>query len=134
MTLQQLIDQAAFLIGAVDSGQSATAAESADMLRSLNQMMSMWKQEDKDLQWPPQDTLTDTYPLPLWTEEAVIYNLAVRAATVFDLAVPPDVAAIAGNGERFITKTLINNNLKEKDMSHLPSGGGRNSILTDSYR
>jgi len=105
-----------------------------ELLRALNQMLTMWAQEDKDLQWPPQDTLSDTYPLPLWTEEAVTYNLAVRGATLFDLAAPPDVAFIASESQKFIAKTLINNNLVQKDMSHMPAGGGRWNILTDSIR
>lgn len=133
MTLQQLLDRAGVLIGAVESGDSLTADESADLLSALNQMMSMWALEDKDLKWPPQDTLGDTYPLDLWTEEPVIYNLAVRAATLFDLAVPPDVAFIANSGESFIAKTLINNSLLPRDMSHMPAGGGRWNIITDSY-
>lgn len=134
MTLQQLLDRAGVLIGAVESGNSLTAAESSDLLSALNGMMTMWAQDDKDLQWPPQDTLTDTYPLPLWTEEPVVYNLAVRAATLFDLSVPPDVAFIANKGESFIAKTLINNNMIPLDMSHMPAGGGRWNIITDSWR
>jgi hypothetical protein len=134
MTLQQLINQALFLIGAVESGQDATAAESADMLRALNQMLTMWAKEDKDLKYPPQDTLSDNYPLPLWTEDPVVYNLAVKGATLFNLPVPPDVAFIASEGQKFIAKTLINNNLEQKDMSHMPAGGGRWNIVTDSIR
>jgi len=134
MTLQSLLNRAGVLIGAVESGDSLTATESADLLSALNGMMTMWAQDDKDLQWPPQDTLTDTYPLPVWTEEAVIYNLAVRGATLFDLAVPPDVAFIANNGEKFIAKVLINSNLIPLDMKHMPSGSGRWNILTDAYR
>lgn len=133
MTLQQLINQAMFLIGALDSGQDATATESADLLRVLNQMMAMWAQEDKDLKFPPQDTLSDTYPLPLWTEEPVAYNLAVRAGPLFDLPVPPNVAVLADEGQRFIAKTIINNKVTSKDMTHLPAGGGRWNILTDTY-
>lgn len=134
MTLQQLINQALILIGAVESGSDATATESADMLRALNQMMTTWAEEDKDLKYPPQDTLSDTFPLPMWTEQPIAYNLATRAATLFDLPVPPDVAFIAREGESFIAKTLINNGLKSKDMSHMPAGGGRWNIVTDSIR
>lgn len=134
MTLQADIDQACILIGAVDSGNSATTTETADMLTAWNQMMQMWKQDDKDLQWPPQDTVGDSYPLPLWTKEAVIYNLAVRGATLFNVPVPPDVAYIASEGKKFIEKTLINNKVLPLDMSHMPAGGGRSNILTDSIR
>ena len=134
MTIQEMINQAMILIGALESGQSPTSAESADMLRALNQMMTMWAENDMDLQYPPQDTLGDTYPLPLWTEEPVIYNLAVRGATLFDLPVPPDVAFIAQEGQSFVAKILINNKTTQKDMSHLPAGGGRWNIITDSVR
>ena len=134
MTNQGMLDRAGVLIGAVESGDSLKTEESADLLSALNGMMAMWALEDKDLQYPPQDTLTDTFPLGLWTEEPVAYNLAVRAATLFDLPVPPDVAFIARSGESFIAKTLINNNLVQKDMSHMPYGGGRWNILTDSIR
>ena len=134
MTLQQLIDRAMVLIGAVASGDSATATESAEMLSALNQMHTTWALDDKDLQWPPQDTLGDTYPLPLWTEEPVIYNLAVRGATLFNLPIPVGVAIIASEGQKFIAKTLINSNLLDKDMRHMPAGGGRWNILTDSVR
>lgn len=134
MTLQKFLDWAGFLIGAVESGESLTAAESDDLLRALNSMLTMWAKEDKDLQWPPQDTLTDTYPLQLWTQEPVVYNLAVRAATLFSLPVPPDVAFIASEGQKFVAKTLINNKTEQKDMSHMPSGGGRWNIITDSIR
>ena len=72
MTLQQMVNRAMTLIGALDSGGTPTTDESADMLSALNQMLTMWALDDKDLQWPPQDTLGDTYPLPLWTEEPVI--------------------------------------------------------------
>jgi len=134
MTLQELFDKAGLLIGANDSGDSLTPEESADLLSALNSMMAMWAMDDKDLQWPPQDTLGDTYPLPQWTEEPVIYNLAVRAATLFDLSVPPDVAFIANEGAKFIAKTLINNKTIPLDMSHMPAGGGRWNIITDSWR
>lgn len=134
MTIQEALNQAALLIGAIESGGSLTADESADLLRALNQMMAMWAEDDKDLQWPPQDTLTDDFPLQMWTEQPIVYNLAVLGATLFDLPVPNHVAFIAGEGQSFIAKTLINNKTEDKDMSHLPSGGGRWSIITDSRR
>lgn len=134
MTLQQMINRAMVLIGALNSGGTPTADESADMLSALNGMMAMWAQDDKDLQYPPQDTLTDTYPLPSWTEEPVIYNLATRGATLFDVPVPPDVAFIANEGSKFIAKVLINNKMTPLDMSHMPAGGGRWNIVTDTIR
>jgi hypothetical protein len=134
MTNQKMLDRAMFLIGNLEAGETTTAADSADLLAALNGMMAMWALEDKDLQYPPQDTLTDTFPLPLWTEEPIAYNLAMRAATLFSLPVPPDVAFIARSGEIFIAKTLINNKLLPLDMRHMPAGGGRWSIVTDSVR
>lgn len=132
MTNQELIERAMILIGALDSGGTPTSAELSDMLSALNQMMAMWAENDMNLQFPPQDTLGDTYPLQLWTEEPVAYNLAVRAATLFDLPVPPDVAFMANEGASFIAKKLINDALEPADLSHMPAGGGRWNIITDS--
>lgn len=134
-TNQQTINNAMFHIGAVDSGNDATPEESADMLAALNKMMAMWAQQDKDLNFPPQDTLSDTLPAPLWAEEAIEYNLAIRGATLFSLPVTPDVAVMARESASFIAQQVINLNLKPADMSHMPYGeGNRWNILTDEFR
>lgn len=135
MTNQQAIDQALFFVGVIQAGASGTATDSADALRLLNQMMAQWALDDKDLQFPPQDTLADTFPIPLWAEEGVVANLAIRSAAQHGKPVSNDLFALAKNGRDFIAKTLINTKLESKDMSHMPVGtGARWNILTDTLR
>ena len=135
MTNQQAIDKALFMVGILSAGDSANATDSADMLDQLNQMMASWAVDDKDLQFPPQDTLSDTFPVPAWAEEGVISNLAIRAAALFEVAVPQQTAMIAMDGLKLIAKTIINANMKPLDMWHMPRGiRSRFDIITGFTR
>lgn len=133
MTNQELIDKSLYELAVLDSGDSATANDSADMLDILNGMMAMWALSDKDLQWPPQDTLSDTAPLPRWAEQGVIANLAVEAAPTFQMKVTPELIRKADLGAAAIARILINEKLEGADMSHLPLGrNSRWNIETDT--
>ena len=122
MTNQDAIDQAMFYAGILSAGDSANATDSADMLTQLNQMMAAWSVDSKDLQFPPQDTLTDTFPVPAWAESGVIANLGIRACTLFEMTVTQQLAVLASEGYKLIAKTLINKGLEPRDMSHMPQG------------
>lgn len=132
-TNQNVIDLALAKIDVIEAGESANSTDSATALGLLNRMMAEWGQRDMDFNWFKQDTLGDTIPVPDWAEEGVISNLAVRAAVDFSAIVTPFLATEAMEGRRTIGNTLINLNLEQADMSHLPQGrdSGRN-ILTDS--
>ena len=124
MTNQEAIDQALYSLGILQEGQSANATMSATCLDLLNQMMTAWAVEDKDLQFPPQDTLGDTFPVPVWAESAVIDNLAISAASTLNGYISQALAIRASNGESLVVKTLINAGLQPADMSHMPVGNG----------
>ena len=132
-TNQEIIDRAAFELGYIESGSSVGATDSADALTDFNGMMSEWRESDRDFNWFSQDTLSEVCPIPDWSERGVVSNLAVSLGAVFTIPVKPDLAAKAHKGLNVITRTLINLNLKQADMTHLPQGrdSGRN-ILTDS--
>jgi len=128
MTNQELIDKALQEISAVDSGSSATAAESADMLDMLNSMMAKWSMDSMDLQFPPQDTLGDTCPIPTWAEEAVISNLAMTASPSFVSSyISPLLAAKASMGLLLVKRVCINSELRPVDLSYLPGGSATSS-------
>jgi len=131
MTNQDAIDQAMRYAGILAAGDSATATDSADMLTELNQMLAAWAVDDKDLQFPPQDTLSDTFPVQAWAEGAVISNLGTRACAAFELPVSQELAMLASNGRNIVAKVLIGANMRPLDMSHMPKGAGnRGNILT----
>lgn len=134
-TNQATIDVALGKIGVIEAGESANATDSATTLGILNRMMEQWSQRSMDFNWFTQDTLTDTLPVPKWAEGAIIANLAVNAASDFRVTVTAEVGKEATEGIRTIGNTLINGNLENMDMSHLPQGSGRYSrydIETDT--
>lgn len=136
MTNQQLIDKALAEINVLTEGDSASAAQSSVMLTQLNQMMAMWSVNDMDLQFPPQDTLGDTAPIPSWAELGVIASLGILAAPTFAGGVVTNVLMDKARlGVGVIQKVLLLAKLKPVDLSYLPAGSGRysnsNSILTD---
>ena len=124
-TNTQIIEWALQEIYVLPQGQSADGTQLQDGLDALNRMMAMWAMEDKDLNFPPQDTAGATTPIPIWAEEAVITNLAVNMASVYQVQIPPLLAIRASRGEQMVGNVLINLNLEKADMSHLPQGTGR---------
>ena len=133
-TNQQIIDKALSDLGVIESSDSANATDSADALVDLNNMMAEWRISDKDLDWFSQDTLSATIPIPDWAEDAVIKNLAVKCSTTFRTPVTQMVVQQAEEGRNLVARTLINLNLGQADMTHMPQGEGRygRNILTDS--
>lgn len=133
-TNQQIIDRALREIGVVEGGSSADATDSADTLTDLNGMMAQWRKSSMDLDFFPQDDLTATCPVPDWAEEAVVSNLAVKAAVTFRANVTQALGMKAHDGKNLVGRTLINLNLEQADMTHMPQGEGQygRSILTDS--
>ena len=134
ITVQETIDRALGDIGVIEYSDTADATDSADSLIDLNQMMAEWKLSSMDLDYFPQDDLTATMPIPDWAEGAVISNLAIKCSTTFRARVPQNVYDEAREGKNLVARTLINLNLEQADMTHLPQGEGKfgRSILTDS--
>jgi len=113
-------------VAIVADGQTASASELADGLTELNQMMAMWAINDRDVGYFPQDTGSDTCPIPIWAEQAVRSNLAVNLAAIFRVPVSQATAMRASEGKDFITKTCINAKLEGVDNDHMPYGSPNN--------
>ena len=122
MTNIQIITKALQEIGLVAEGEEPTGEQGFDALDALNQMMAEWAVSDRDLNFPPQDTLSATCPIPAWAEDGVISNLAVNCCSIFRVPATGVLVDRANTGLNTITRTLINLNLEGADMSHLPRG------------
>ena len=133
-TNTQIITKALQEIGVLQEGQVPTAQQSSDALDIMNQMITQWKIQDIDLSYPPQDTASATFPLPIWAERAVITNLAVELAPSYKKGISQILAVKADDSLDTIAILVMNNNLKPADMSHLPQGTAkyRYNIETDT--
>ena len=132
-TNQNIIDKALYNLGYIEYGANADATDAADALDDLNIMMAQFEQQDMDLNWFPQDTLSATCPIPRWAERGIAANLALELAATFNVAPTPSLVKKADEGMEAILNTLINNKLTGLDMSHLPQGDNyRYDIDTDN--
>lgn len=134
ITVQATIDKALADLSVIEYSDTANATDSADALVDLNAMMAEWKVSDMDLDYFPQNDLTATMPIPDWAESAVKSNLAIKCSTTFRAQVTQAVFDEAREGKNLVVRTLLNLNLEQADMRHLPQGEGRfgRNILTDS--
>ena len=130
-TNQQYIDRALGELELVEAGASADATDSADAMAFMNHMVAGWSVSDIDFNWFPQDTLGDTPPIPDWAEGAVISNLAVYLSVPFNAQVSQMLYTKAEDGMNLILRTMLNLNLEQADMTHLPQGSNTTrNILT----
>jgi len=133
LTNQQVIDKALGELEIVEAGDSADATDSADAMTVLNQMMAAWGVSDMDFNFFPQDTLSDTCPIPEWSEEGVISNLAVKLSVPFNAVVSQMLFEKAREGRNLIGRTFINLNLEGSDMTHLGATRNRYNLTTDTF-
>ena len=133
-TNTKIITDALQEIAIVADGQTASASELADGLTELNQMMAEWSIDDMDVGYFPQDTGSDTCPVPIWAERGVKANLAVALAASYRVSVSAETAFKATDSLSFIAKTCINNKVEGVDNDHMPQGtaSSRWNITTDS--
>jgi len=128
MTNQELIDRALIAAGIIEAGAAGDATDSADALEMLNEMMADWDKGSIKLNWFTQDTLGETVPVPIWARGAVITNLAIHWCDEAQINAPAGLERRADVLRTSLARTLINKNLDNADMTHLPMGSGRTGI------
>lgn len=117
-------------IARVGRGKTADSGDLQNALDIQNRMMAQWALSSRDVGYFPQDTLADTIPIPIWAEEAVQANLAVKLASFFRTPITRELAQKAIEGENMVTRTVITSNRKGANMDHLPGGHSRINIIT----
>ena len=133
MTIQELITKALQELKVVVGGEVANATDSADALVVLNSMMAQEELMDIDFNWFPQDTLSDTLPIPRWAENYLISKLAIELSAQFQAPISNELLNKAQTTQEAVETIILNRDLKELDMTNIPLGTSRsNSILTDS--
>lgn len=122
-------------INVLDADEDASPEDAGLALRELNRMMALMSGDGIDLGFPPQDSLSDDFPLDSTAEAQVIPLLARRLLKHFPAA-SPSLSLIddANTALRQLQLTAALANIEESDMRHIPLGEGRgnsSSILTD---
>ena len=87
-TARDVIYGALRLLGAIQSGETATAEEAADALETLNQMLHAWRDQGIDLEHADL-ALNDTLPFQDNHLAAIRYCLALEVAPEFGIQPNP---------------------------------------------
>ena len=120
----QIITDALQELGIVPEGDEATAAQGEQALRYLNRIMAEYQVGD-GLSFAPQDTLSDTCPIPLWAENAIVALLAGNLASPMRVNIRPELVARIDAAATSLRRTLINLKLQGADMSNIHLGSSR---------
>lgn len=126
MTNRELITSALRMLGVLDADQSASAEDAALGLEQLNDMMLDLAAEGVDLGFPPQDNVSEDFPLDDTEAAAVKSLLAMQLFTFYPSArLPPTLPARAEANKQRLLRDAVLSNMEEADMSNLPGGEGK---------
>lgn len=117
------------LLRVVDANEAPEAEDFADGVRALNAMMAAWAIDGWELGWVPVFSPDDVIASPVWADEALTYNLAVRLRPHYGAALDPDVVAMARTGMATISAYIARKVEEEKhprvSYCDLPVGTGQ---------
>lgn len=119
-------------IGVHGSEQQLPASELNDGIRYLNRMLAAWDARGIKLGYSVALGPNDEMTVPAGAIEGIVFNLAYRLASVYDMPVNADLADKANNGMVTIRKLGIKM-CQQRFSGNLPIGSGNdNSSVYDN--
>jgi hypothetical protein len=115
-TASQIISDALLCINVLRDGETPSAAQQAQGIRRLNQMMSLWDGEGKNLGYIPVGTVTDVLTVPDAAILGIVNNLAIHMAPSFGATVPAEIAVLAAMGLATIDKITAQEVIMDMDL------------------
>ena len=125
LTNTQVITRALREINVINEAQTPTAEQGTQALEKLNSLMEAWKEDSLDIGYFEQTSTADTCPIPDYAEGAVIHALAMEIAPQYGATISGETIAKVQYYMRLLRRKIINENLDNTDMTHLPAGQGR---------
>jgi hypothetical protein len=135
MTNRELITAALRMLSVLDADETAPSpADAALGLSELNDLMVDLASEGIDLGFPPQDNVSDDFPLGDSEAAAIKPMLAMRLLTFYpSVQVNPSLPGRAQASMRRLTLDAVLSNMEEASMTNIPLGesnGRRGNIIT----
>ena len=91
----QFVNDALSLISVLPEGQNASAEQGDIALRTANELVDEWAEDEIAVNWSPQTSLTDECPLSGIEMTAVKHHLAIRLCPHYGREPNPSLIAIA---------------------------------------
>ena len=130
-TNSNVIQDALGLLG-VTSDVAMSAEDGALGLRGMNDLLTMWQDNEIDVGYSEQDTLTDNSPILPEYMLAVKFNLAVALAPHFGKEPSGALVAHARDSYQRLQRAEQTSRLQPVSVAPLGRAWGRYDILTDS--
>lgn len=135
-TNREVITDALIELSVLDADESSASPEDAQLgLRVMNRMFALLAADGIDLGYPPQESLSDDFPLDETTKSQAHYLLAVALRPSFPSAQPdPTLFALASTARAQLLRSAVLTNREETSVTHAPLGersAWRYNILTD---
>jgi hypothetical protein len=134
-TNREVITTALRMLGVIDAHSSATAEDATLGLSELNDLMEDLAGDGIDLGYPPQDNLSEEFPLDDRTTAAIKPLLAMYLMVHFpSQQVPPSLPIRAEGAKKRLQRDGVLANMEEASLTNMPLGEtspGVYNILTD---
>jgi hypothetical protein len=122
-TNREVITAALRMLTVLDSDQTASAEDAALALAEMNDMIALWLVDGIDMGYPPQDNLSDEFPLDNVAEAQVKPLLAMSLFTHYPSAKFPDSLPVRAAGAMAqLKRSAVLANRQESSVSHAPRG------------
>lgn len=123
------------MLTVLDADESASAEDGALGLEQLNDLFALLSPDGIDLGYPPQDDLSEDFPLDDTTAAQIKPMLAVKLQAFYpQLQVSQAVAGQAALAMKQLRLRAVLDNIEEADLKNIPLGESNRvkaSILTD---
>lgn len=132
-----VITAALRMLQVVDSTETPSAEDGAQGLSEMNSVFALLAMEGIDLGYPPQDSLSDEFPMDATVEAQIKPLLALHLHAFYPSAQLPEIVPI--NAARVMTvlrRDAVIANREESSLLHVPLGevgGGTYDISTDDF-
>lgn len=132
---RDVVTAALRMLTVLDSTETPSAEDGAQGLSEMNSVFALLESDGIDLGYPPQDSLSDEFPMDGNVEAQIKPLLAVHLHAFYpSVQLPPSVPIQADRAMNQIRLAAVLQNMEEADLSNLPRGSanrGGASILTD---
>lgn len=123
-TNRDIVTAALRMLGVVGATQSPSADDAAIGLSEMNDLFAELESDGIDLGYPPQDSLSDQFPLDRNAEAATKALLAMRLVTYFPSQdIPPSLPIQAQDAKDRLFRDSVLENMEESS-TDLPYGTG----------
>lgn len=113
-TNRDIVTAALRMLGVVGATQSPSADDAALALSEMNDLFAEMESDGVDLGYPPQDSLSDDFPLDRNAEAATKSLLAVRLITYFPSQdIPPTLPIQAQEARDRLLREAVLANMEE---------------------